>query len=280
MILLDLSSTIYSSFLATHQDSSDIDEGYIRHLILNCIRSYLVKFRGEYGELIICCDGRGSWRKKQFPYYKATRKRKRDADAFDWPKIFSAVSNVVGELKVVFPYKTIQIDELEADDIIAAIARVNQDKPVLILSPDKDFQQLQKYPNVRQFDIRQKVFVVCPDPGMFLKEHIMRGDSSDGIPNFLSDDDTFVTDKKRQKPLLQAKLDPWLTIEPADFCDERMLRNYKRNQLLIDLTNLPDDIIRKVQDELASQAGKKPGDIFGYFMKNRLNELMPAIGEF
>ena len=70
----------------------------------------------------------------------------------------------------------------------------------MVLSGDKDFIQLQKYPFVSQYNPIQKKFMSGIDPKQYILEHVIKGDRSDGIPNFLSDDDTFVKNK-RQRPL-------------------------------------------------------------------------------
>ena len=70
----------------------------------------------------------------------------------------------------------------------------------MIVSNDKDFQQLQRYPNVHQYSPLKKTQLVCENPEKFLLEHIIKGDVSDGVPNILSDDDVFVNKEKRQKP--------------------------------------------------------------------------------
>ena len=61
-------------------------------------------------------------------------------------------------------------------------------KPTLIVSGDKDFQQLQRYDNVKRWSPNLNKFIEPEDPQEFLKEHILKGDKSDGIPNILSND--------------------------------------------------------------------------------------------
>ena len=280
MILLDLSPTIYSTFLVTHDPSTELDEGYIRHLILNSIRSYLTKFRSEYGKLVICCDSSDNWRKQLFPYYKAGRKKSRDNSGFDWDKVFGIMNKIRDEIRDNFPYKFMQVNTVEADDIIAVLSKkyANSTEKILIISVDKDFKQLQKYDNVKQYNTVKKEWVVCDDPLIFLKEHIIHGDKSDGIPNFLSDDDTFVSDK-RQTPIRKAKLESWVTQQPEQYCDYRMMRNYTRNRNLIDMDYIPENISSLILDEFAKPDLAKQS-LYAYFMKHKLNNLMGSIGEF
>ena len=46
----------------------------------------------------------------------------------------------------------------------------------------------------------------------FLREQIIKGDRSDGVPNILSDDDIFLRDE-RQKPINKKRLEEWSNIE-------------------------------------------------------------------
>lgn len=281
MILLDLSPTLISSFLATHTDKSDINDDYIRHLVLNCIRSYLVKFRHEYGELIICCDSSNNWRKDVYPYYKAGRKKARDDSGYNWPRIFEAINKIRDEIRDNFPYKTLLIDRAEADDIIAVLTKkyANSSEKILIISPDRDYRQLQKYDNVKQYDTIRKQWIECVDPLLYLKEHIIYGDKGDGVPNFLSEDDTFVSNK-RQKSIRQTKVDLWTTLDPKDFCTEYMLRNYMRNRAVIDFDYIPENISELILEQYENTATLKNVDLYGYFVKNKLTNLISELGSF
>ena len=266
--------------------SNPIDENLIRHMVLNSIRMYNVKFKDTYGDIVICCDDKKYWRRDFFPYYKAGRKKDRDASPFDWNLIFETLNKVRDEIKEHFPYKVIQVDKTEADDVIATLTQKfgvqlknSTTEKILILSSDKDFMQLQKFANVEQFSPMGKKFLKCGDPDKFLKEHIFKGDRSDGIPNFLSCDDTFVTEA-RQKPVTEKKLNKWLEEEPESFCDEVMLRNYKRNELLIDLSKIPTEYQEKILETYENTPKRGREKLLNYFIQNRMKQLMEHIQEF
>ena len=285
MIILDLHQVMISNLMVQlgNHTNHQVEEDLLRHMILNSIRLYRQKFSSEYGELVIACDDKNYWRRKVYPYYKANRKKAREKSELDWTKIFEALNKIRAELREVFPYPTIQVDSVEADDVIATLcslrgATVSSER-ILILSGDKDFNQLQKYGNVEQFDPVRKKWIKTDDPYKYVQEHIMRGDTGDGIPNFLSDDDTFVSDK-RQKPLTQKKIDAWLGKDPSEFCDDMMLRNYKRNQQLVDFEFIPEDVKTRILDEYKAQSGKTRDKLFNYFIQNKLKNLMEVIGDF
>jgi hypothetical protein len=274
-----------SNFMAQigNHTNIKIEEDLLRHMILNSLRSYNMKFRNEYGEMVIACDGRRYWRRDLFPYYKANRKKDREKSELDWNAVFEILNKVRDELKEFFPYRVIHVETAEADDIIGTLCKEfgNTSEKILIISGDKDFRQLQNYMNVKQFDPVRKKFITENNPDRYLREHIMRGDRGDGVPNFLSKDDTFVLNL-RQKPLREDKLTIWMDQQPEAFCDETMLRNYRRNQQLVDLNYIPEQICKEILNEYNTQNGKQNNrqHLFNYFIKNKLKNLLTDIDQF
>jgi len=280
MILIDLSQImVASTMMSMGKEQSEVDIDMVRHMILNSLRMYRSKYHPEYGELVLCCDGRHSWRREHFPQYKAARKSNREADKRDWQQIFGCLDTIKSELKKFFPYKYIQIDEAEADDIIGVLARKAGSEKVMIISGDKDFIQLQTHKNVKQYSPITKKLITTKNPYNYLKEHILRGDSSDGIPNFLSSDNCIV-DKIRQKPLSKKKVELWLGENPVDFCNEEQLRNYHRNMKLIDLQFTPLNIVDQINQQFDIVPQGKRSGLLNYFIERKLNNLIQDIGEF
>jgi len=279
MILIDLSQImVASTMMSMGKDQSQVDISMVRHMVLNSLRMYRSKYHKEYGELILCCDGRHSWRRDHFPQYKAARKTNRDADSRDWTQIFGCLDTIKSELKEFFPYKYIEIDESEADDIIGVLAKIATEK-VMIISGDKDFIQLQVRDNVDQYSPITKKIVYDANPAKYLREHILRGDSSDGVPNFLSADNCIV-DKIRQTPISKKKVELWVDQEPEDFCNEEQLRNYHRNMKLIDLQYTPSNIVTQVGMQFNEIPKGKRSGLLNYFIERKLNNLIQDIGEF
>ncbi len=283
MIIMDLSQVMISNLMVQlgNHTNAELEEDLLRHMILNSIRAYNVKFKAQFGEMIIAADAGHNWRRQVFPYYKANRRKNREKSEINWTVVFETLNKVREELKEHFPYRVIHVDGAEADDIIGTIVQEYGDtnEQILILSGDKDFVQLQRYMNVQQFDPVQKKWRKTNDPDRFIKEHIMRGDTGDGVPNFLSADDTFVVGS-RQKPISQKKLDLWLDQDPQVFCDEKMLRGYLRNQQLVDLNFIPADIKKEVLAQFEKQKGKGRDKLFNYFIERRLKILLESINEF
>jgi hypothetical protein len=255
-------------------------------MVLNSLRTNRRKFKDKFGEMIIACDDTNYWRKQVFPYYKASRKKSREKSPLDWNSIFLILNKIREEIKDNFPYPVIRVKSAEADDIIASFCHENGRQlggdPILILSGDKDFMQLQKYSNVHQYDPVRKRFLECSDPAKYLVEHILRGDTGDGVPNFLSSDDTFVSGT-RQRQLRQTLIDQILiTNGPEDWSGmtEELRRNYHRNRMLIDLTQVPNNIREEVRQQYEDQSDKDRSKLFNYFIKNKLKHMMENISEF
>ena len=278
MIFVDFNQVCISNIMQDIKNNSDIEENLVRHMILSSLLMYKQKFGREYGELVICCDSPKSWRKDVFPFYKANRKSYRENSDFDWKKIFLILNKIRDELRESFPYRVIEVDGAEADDIIGQFS-LNAKQPVLILSSDKDFIQLQSNPNVKQYSISQKKYLNGINPDTYLKEHIIKGDRGDGIPNILSDDDTFVS-QKRQNKLQKIKIESWIQMDPQEFCNDRMYRNYCRNEQLVSLHKTPSDIIDKIVDLYKNYKDNGRSKLFNYFVKHKLKNLMEHIQEF
>ena len=174
MILVDNSQVIMSSLFA-QRDLDYTDESLIRHMVLNTYRMYRKRFGKEYGELVLCQEGQGgaySWRRKFFPLYKASRREARKDNPEMWKRFYEIMDTVRTEVRDVFPYRNISVAGCEADDVIAVLTRnLHESQPIMILSGDKDFGQLQVYKGVKQYSPMQKKFVVVDNPKTFLFEH-------------------------------------------------------------------------------------------------------------
>lgn len=285
MLLLDLNQVMISNIMNQigNHTNAEIEEDLVRHMVLNTIRSLMMKYKNDYGELIIACDDKKYWRREFFPNYKANRKKTREASDVDWSSIFNCLNKIRDELKEYFPYRVIQVDGAEADDIIGTLCHkfgnvLNSGEKILILSGDKDFIQLHYFGNIKQYDPIRKKFIEHGDPELFLKEHILKGDSGDGIPNVLSPDNCIVAGE-RQKPLTAKKMQALLS-DPSLFYPEELQRNYVRNSTLIDLSNTPQDISTKIVEEYEKQKGKGREKLFNFFVEHRLKLLMEHINEF
>ena len=284
MILVDMNQVTLSNLMVQLGGNKNVEPDFVRHMVLNSLRSYRSKFQGEFGELVLCYDNKTNWRRDYFPNYKHSRRKGRKESKLDWNNIFDTLHMIKDELIEFFPYKVLEVDNAEADDIIASVVFHVASEPknyekVLILSGDKDFIQLQKHNFVTQYSPIQKKFMNGENPTTYIKTHILQGDRSDGVPNFLSPDNTFV-DELRQRPLSKRKLEAWIDLEPSDYCNEEMMRNYQRNRTLIDLSYIPDDIKEKCTETFLDAPEGNRKHLLNYFIKKKLKSLMENIGDF
>lgn len=295
-ILIDLNQVLIANlmqsisnpnFFVTDENGNQVkfkdalDESLIRHMCLNTIRAQVKQFKSKYSNVIIACDNKRYWRKEFFPFYKSHRRSDREASGLDWSSIFDILNRIRDELKTNLPYKVIDVEGAEADDVIAVLtARLAPHSPVLILSSDKDFGQLQKYPNVTQYSPTLKKFIKIDNPNKFIREHIIRGDRGDGIPNFLSSDNCFAIGE-RQKSISSKKLSEWLDQDISTFCKtDDMLRGYKRNQKLIDFDYIPNEVCERIVNAFDDYKPASKQKMMNYFIEKRLKVMLESISDF
>jgi len=279
MILLDYNAIAIGNFVV---QKVAVDENMIRHMILNSIRMYRQKFAKEYGEMVIVADGMNNWRKDVFPNYKVKRKKNREESSIDWTEAFRIIGMVRDEIRDHFPYKVVHQDGCEADDSIAHIALSTQEfgryEPVMIISADGDFKQLQVHKNIRQYSPLTKKLVVEKNPKLELANKILKGDSGDGVPNVMSDDNVFL--ESRRQSILSAKKREALLDDPMALGEE-VYRNYLRNKKLIDLSETPAPVVNNIINTYDSQdPSSNKGKVLNYLIQKRCKLLIESVGEF
>ena len=294
MIIIDYNQISIGNLMVELNGSKDgdINIDLVRHMILNTLRSYKTKYGEEYGDLVIACDNRRYWRRQVFPQYKASRKKTREDSGYDWTSIFEGLSLIKHELQQHMPYPVVDVDGAEADDVIGTLAEWSQTndlvqeglfespRPLLIVSGDHDFQQLQKWKNVVQFSPLKKRFVKIKEPAEdILREHIIRGDKGDGVPNILSEDNSFV-EGIRQRPIRKALVAEWKSTKPEEWVTGEMAAAYIRNKTMVDLSQTPEEIKEQIVFQYEKQLNKSTEDMYKYFMNYSLDRLVEVIDEF
>lgn len=284
-ILVDYSQVMLATLFANIGNHTNVEmsDDLIRHMFLVSLKYNRTKFKETYGEIVLCCDGKNSWRREAFPYYKASRRTSREKSDLDWNELFRIMGEIREEIAEHFPYKVIQIDRCEADDIIGAVCHEfgtelnTGSEKFLVLSGDKDYIQLQRYANIDQYDPVRKKWIRHENPDEFLVEHIFKGDTGDGIPNILSPDNCLVIGE-RQKPMTAKKMENFRA-SMANM-DETTRIRYHRNKMLIDLSDTPD--VYKAQI-LEAYGQEKPSDrnkLLNYFIQKKLKNLITDLGDF
>lgn len=294
MIVIDYSQTIISNLMAEigNRNDVEIDVNLLRHMVINTLRSHKQKFGREYGEVVIACDSKKYWRKQQFPYYKGNRKKAREESGFNWALIFDTINLIKEELRTFFPYKVIEVEGAEADDVIATLAEwsVNNDlkegalfsepNPFLVISGDHDFIQLQKYSHVKQFSPIHKKFIKPEStPQAYILEHIIKGDKGDGVPNVLTADDAIINGE-RQRPVSTKKLEQWIKDPSSMPTDVMFQRNFDRNKMLVDFESIPSVIKEDIINTFVNTPSGDRSKLLDYFITNKMKMMMEHIGEF
>lgn len=284
MILLDISQICISNLMKSPEirKSGEIDDNLIKHMILNSIRAYKTKFKAEYGEIVCCCDSRHYWRKDVFPHYKANRKKDREDSVFNWDQIFKTINQMKIDLKECFPYRVIQVEGAEADDVVAVLAKhsAENNQKTIIIGSDGDYYQLLKHDKIKQWSPLKKKLIEIADPVISLKEKIITGDPGDGVPNIKSDSNSFVIGK-RQTSVYKKDMDKWVHMQPEEFCTSRaMLENYQRNKQLIDFDMIPNEITEKIIEEYEKPLVGNKTKMMDYFIINKMRNLMKDADEF
>lgn len=294
MIIIDYSQTIISNLMAEIGSRRDveIEVDLLRHMVLNTIRSHKVKFQREFGDVVIACDSKKYWRKQHFPYYKGNRKKAREESGFNWPLIFDTINLLKEEIKAVFPYKVIEVEGAEADDVIATLVEwsstnnlkqsglFEEPENLLIISGDHDFIQLQKHKHVKQFSPIQKKFVKADTtPEKYVLEHIIKGDKGDGVPNVLTSDDAIIKGE-RQRPVSTKKMNEWVDNPASMPTDVIFQRNFDRNKLLVDFTSIPSDLKTQIINTFTNYEVNDRSKLLDYFISNRMKMMLEHLEEF
>ena len=290
MILLDFSGIQLSCLYSLLKNMDGVwDAKEYKNFVLRTILSHKIKFGGEYGKYVFCHDANQNtyWRKDIFKNYKSERakaKKKQQLlyDNVDWDDVHEVMREVKTDFDTVFPYKIMNVNRMEADDIIATLTKnFHHREKIVIISRDHDFKQLLQYPNVKLYDPFKKAFVAVADPKKYILEHTIRGDTGDCIPNILSDENTFVTAGKRQNSIRKVNLDKWLEMDYKEFCENKtMLKRYIKNKSLVDLSELPAEYEKNILEEFEKPANGDNKLIYRYLVTNQLAKLAREINLF
>ena len=274
MILVDANQIAISHLMVRCKIENGIHIESVRKSIIRVLARIHRRFRGDYGDMVLCYDSKNYWRRDIFPFYKRNRKQEREKSKYNWDEVFSVLNTIRDEIKDHFPYQVIQVENAEADDVIASLVHKTTEspEPTLILSADKDFIQLHKFDFVKQYDPIKNKWITHENPVQFLQEHIIKGDRSDGIPNILTCDDAIVTGKV-QKKMSKEKIASLAIMNPQDFTNFIRLRNWKRNSILIDLEQIPEEVVKKIL--VTYENTTTPSCIsIDYFINNNIQDII------
>ena len=280
---------------------SDLEEK-VSVAIHSTLQSIAAAWRDQKADhAVIYLEGR-SWRKDYYKKYKADRDVKRAATTEHEQKESAAYFAAFAALIEFFDKHTnvtiLQHPRLEADDLIAGFIQAHPDDEHVIISSDSDFHQLlaknvTQYNGVTRelhtivgifdykgklvYDKKTKMPKTIPDPKFILFEKCMRGDPTDNI--FSAYPGVRTKGSKNKTGLIEAFADrdnkgyAWNNLMlqrwvDHDNIEHKVLDDYQRNCVLIDLTAQPEDIRLNIQEAIKAGAIERKNTMVGaHFLK-------------
>lgn len=208
-------------------------ENMYKHLIFKSLL-YIRKSHKDK-DILIALDSKNNWRKNFYPEYKSNRKKGREKSEINFDEFFEVLDNVIEELKN-FPFKTVKLNYLEADDIASILVQKYPEKNKILITSDKDWKQLLINSNTKMYDPIKKEFqklskeeaeiIEIPELGLkksrYVLKHILLGDAVDNIPGVVKNTKFSDNFKKYLKELN-------LNLTEEEFWD---LNEEKRNNLI------------------------------------------------
>ena len=223
LLVVDYSELFYVALFTARNVAHQDQTGYklpFEFFLLRKLATLTKAFPGR--KLILTGDGKQSWRKQLYPDYKCGRKKFRESyEDIDWTDLYQRYDELLGRIDVMTPIDTYRDEYLEADDIIAVLAKSGAD--VIAVTSDKDMNQLYIYPNFKQVSPRSPKLQLkdIKNPKAELQKLIDKGDEADNIP----------AAKTESQKLI--------------------------NKKLVDLTDLPEVVIKRVTSVLNQRTEKK-----------------------
>lgn len=288
-MVIDISNisiaTLMNNFKPKEQASITIE--MIRHLVLDTLRFNVVKFKGEYPEIVIAFDDRNYWRRQKAWYYKKRRQIEHEESEWDWDRLNNFLNLVFEEIRQNMPYLGLKVEFAEADDIIAVVTKkaVGEGRRVLVVSADSDFTQLQKYNGVRQWSPPQKKWITPKygSPRNDLRYKNIKGDKKDSIACIKIRNDYIVTkvEGERAPAVKSSELEAWMEADdPTTLMTPEWAARYKENEELRDFEFIPKDIENSIIEAYNTPKSGSKAKMERYFMDNKLSRMFEKLSDF
>ena len=299
IVIVDFSQTVISAASSNPKElkiDPDNAKGLLKHMVLNMLLSWKKQFRPS--KMILACDAKSYWRKKEFPHYKGHRKHaKKDADFLDWDLVFETLAEIKTELAETFPYTVLEVPDAEADDIIGVLTEYYQENEfnddglieephdIIIVSTDGDHMQLQKHRGVKQWNNTTKKFMETKNPKLSLIEKICLGDPGDNLPS-IANDESWSKSRADNVPVRatafkHARIQEFYDKGIAACVNDREAVHWKRNEKLIDYDKIPDAIRFAIINTHKSYEVKgTKTKVYNYLMMNRMKLLLSESNNF
>jgi 5'-3' exonuclease len=193
LILIDGGAIQFRAIFA-YRNNSNIP---VTFTYLRMIVGYLKKLNATLDDTVILALDYGSWRKQIDKTYKAQRQDFRESkeEKSWWDTRYKEFNDLYDKMKISFPFNFIKLYNCEADDVISVSCRYYPQKEIIIISHDRDLEQLCQFENVKIWSPISKKFKEVKNPMKILLEKI-QGDVSDNLLEKPSSEAEF--DKRRK----------------------------------------------------------------------------------
>ena len=288
-LLIDTANTFFRARHSVFRAADAWEKlGYALHIVMSSVNKVHKQFSADH--VVFALEGR-SWRKDFYEPYKKNRAVARaalNATEQEEDKLFwETYDSFTKYLAESTNCSVIRHPEAEADDVIARWIALHPQDEHYVISSDTDFVQLLA-PNVSQYngitdelhtvtgifdakgrrvqDKKTKTDKVIPDPEWLLFEKCMRGDTSDnvfsaypgvrekGTKNKVGLREAFEDRKSKGFAWNNLMLQRWVDHEGVE---HRVMDDYQRNRVLVDLTAQPADIREIINTAIAQGATPK-----------------------
>jgi hypothetical protein len=258
-------------------DSGNELDGFALHVSITSLQGLFKKH--EPDKIVIAFDQGPYWRKDLLPMYKGNRDKsdKQFKDPKSLQVFFGHIDDFYHFIDQFSSIIALREQGIEADDWIARWVQTHPQEEHIIVSNDRDFHQLHKFPGVRQWNpMKPGAWVEVEDPKFALFEKCIRGETaknSDNIPSAYPGIHT----KKLQKAWEDSyAMNAVLLSEVPDLTNPgpdgkgqmtKVKDLFERNKKLIDLEQQPEEI-KALMDAIIADKTLNPGnfDMF-YFLK-------------
>lgn len=233
VLLIDFSNLAMRCLFSLPFDPLDENFNRWKILMMGSLKKTLIKFNPD--KVIFCLEGHNNWRKLVYTDYKANRVYgpPTDANHIDFDIFFGEMQRFIESFSTFLTNaQFLSVDRCEADDLIGVIVKSHPEWNITCQSSDRDFYQLYKYSNYKQYDGIKKKIIEVLDPKMYLLEKVITGDAGDNVPKLKTG-----IGQKRAAAIINSSdgLDEWLK-------KENLEKEFERNMKLISFDCIPEEI--------------------------------------
>lgn len=268
VLLIDTNNLSMRCLFALAYDPTDTQFTIYKNAFLTSLCKSVRQFAPN--KIVFCMEGFQNWRRDVYANYKCSRADGRAESPVDFDAFFKMNNEFIDDLsKCLQNCLFLKVLHLEADDLIALTTKYMKNWDITLISTDKDFYQLHKYQNFKQWDPIKNRFIQVIDPNVALMQKIITGDKSDDIPQLKKG----VGPKTVEKILIEG-LQDWLI-------KNDLQKRFDENRRLIDFDFIPQEFHQTAIGILQNwRQGKFDGrEFYNFIVKHNLGAALEMLDE-